>query len=284
MSMTGMANRTVSMLKWTNVIAAIGMAGMLGWFLIASTACSDIMGPGSAAALNRTDSLAWVAILRANNLKYDSLAYAIVRDTAGHIVSINLYDRKVKVLPPEIGDLAYLVRLDLGKNEIAALPKEMEKLLNLQKLFLGGNRLDSIPGGMRFMALTEVELNDNRLTALPENFDVTSVEIMDLAGNLLVTLPPDFRYLTRLRNLDLSRNRLESLTDFSGMGIKVLDLSGNRLSSLPPSLFNLTPTYIQVGSNRLCFQKAADPDSATLSMIAWLDERDRDWKDTQTCP
>lgn len=282
MNFPRLGTATVKLLGWTNVLMAMGLASILGWFVIASTACTGLTEPVT--PLDRTDSVAFLAILDANDLKYADNYYTATRDKAGRITALNLFAKKIKVLPPEIGDLLYLVRIDLGNNEIASLPREMEKLINLEKLYLGGNLLDSIPGGMRFPALKEVYLGSNRLAALPGNFDVTAIEVMVLSGNLLTALPPDFKYLTRLTRLDLSNNRLESLVDFSDLGLKILDLSANRLKSLPPTLFNQSPTYFQVGSNQLCYHKETNPDSATLSMIAWLDERDRDWKDSQACP
>jgi len=51
------------------------------------------------------------------------------------------------VLPPEVGQLANLLRLELPRNQLTVLPAELGQLTNLQRLDLAGNPLaEPLPG------------------------------------------------------------------------------------------------------------------------------------------
>ena len=51
------------------------------------------------------------------------------------------------MLPPEVGQLANLLRLELPRNQLTVLPAELGQLTNLQSLDLAGNPLaEPLPG------------------------------------------------------------------------------------------------------------------------------------------
>jgi Leucine-rich repeat (LRR) protein len=63
---------------------------------------------------------------------------------------------------------------------------------------------------------------------------------LDLSGNLLSQLTNEqFRHLRSLRVLNLSRNRLRSLTRdvFTGTRLEILDLSRNKFTLVPSAPF-----------------------------------------------
>lgn len=271
-------------LAWVNALMAAGMALAGGAFVFGSLGCGGMVEPGVPMALE--DSLALEKVLQANGLKVSDIRYATGVASDGRVTHLSLYDKGITTLPAEIGALDRMESLQLSRNGLKALPKDMEKLISLVSLYLNWNALESLPDGLRFEALRIAELRGNRLTALPGNFDVTSVRQLDLGDNQLASLPPDFRFLHRLNSLKLDGNRLDSLgVDFSLMeDLDYLNLSRNRLKALPPSLADRDPAFLDVGHNQLCFHLRADADSATARMIAWLDAKDRDWRETQTCP
>jgi hypothetical protein len=272
-------------LGWVNALMAAGMALLGGVFVLGSLGCGEMVD-SDYAIMSLEDSLALEKIFQANGLKVSAIPVATEVGAEGRVIKLDLNDKRVTTLPPEIGVLVGLETLDLGRNALKSVPKEMEKLVSLTALFLHENALDSLPDGLRFESIRTADLHGNRLASLPGNFDVTSVRRLDLSGNLLTSLPPDFGFLHNLEFLNLEGNRLGSLdVDFSRMkSLYSLNLSRNGLKSLPPSLADLEPSFVDVGHNRLCFQKEATPDSATTRMIAWLDALDRDWRDTQACP
>jgi Leucine-rich repeat (LRR) protein len=84
----------------------------------------------------------------------------------------------------------------------------------------------------------------------------------------------------------MADNRLESLPSPIDelAALKWLDVSKNDLASLPQGFTQLHLDFLEVGNNRLCFGKTAEPDSAMAELSQWLDGTDRDWRTTQTCP
>ncbi|MCP4109377.1 MAG: hypothetical protein GY749_28280 [Desulfobacteraceae bacterium] len=60
-------------------------------------------------------------------------------------VKLDLSDRNIKQLPPEIAQLTNLAVLSLSSNKLRALPKEIAQLKNLSQLALRNNPLVSPP-------------------------------------------------------------------------------------------------------------------------------------------
>ena len=58
--------------------------------------------------------------------------------------ALELIDKGIPELPPEIGQLTKLQRLVLGYNQLSSLPPEFGKLTNLRVLLLYGNQLSSL--------------------------------------------------------------------------------------------------------------------------------------------
>ncbi|KAI9376003.1 glucose-repressible alcohol dehydrogenase transcriptional effector [Aspergillus egyptiacus] len=64
---------------------------------------------------------------------------------------LHLPHNKLKVLPPEIGQLRRLVHLDLSNNEITELPMEIGMLTNLKRFYIFDNRLRTLPFEMGYL-------------------------------------------------------------------------------------------------------------------------------------
>ncbi len=82
---------------------------------------------------------------------------------------LDLSNRAITFLPPEIGTLSHLRRLDLTNNRLEQLPMEICRLLNLEELLLSANRLTVLPPELgRLQKLKRLELDDNPLRQPPE--------------------------------------------------------------------------------------------------------------------
>ena len=134
---------------------------------------------------------------------------------------LDLRNRRLTKLPPEIGKLTGLTDLDLGSNELTELPPEIGKLTNLTDLGLSNNRLASL---------------------LPEIGKLTNLTFLNLRSNQLKSLPPEIGKLTNLTDLGLSNNRLASLLPEIGKltNLAFLNLRSNQLKSLLPEIAELT--------------------------------------------
>lgn len=284
--MNRISDAILAALKAADGIMVAALIGAMGTLFLSSLACRPPVEPES--PLEEQDSLAVLAVLKANHLKWQAGDGFVERDSLGRATVLRLHDLGLDTLPPEIGDLTHLVRMDLGGNRLHSLPREFEALTALEILDLSRNRFDSLPDGFTLARLRELRLSDNRLTGLPRNVDVTSLQDLDLDRNLIAVLPPDFRYLRALASFSMRDNRLDSLPPTfnpeNHPALRRLELYGNRLADLPGGMPAFAFDYLDLGGNRLCLPESAAADSSQAALIAWLDASDRDWRATQACP
>ena len=149
-----------------------------------------------------------------------------VGGTPQRVIDLSLEDKGLTgLIPPELGNLAYLQYLVLHSNQLTGpIPAELGNLTNLWALGLIGNQLTgSIP---------------------PELGDLTNLGLVGLDGNQLTgSIPPELGDLTKLIFLGLSGNRLSGPIP-SSLGnltnLEDLYLYDNQLTgSIPPELGNL---------------------------------------------
>ena len=104
---------------------------------------------------------------------------------------LNLSDKGITALPPEISQLRNLQKLNLWNNEISTLSSELFQLTNLKVLYLSSNQLTALPTEIgQLKNLTELSLSSNQLAALPpEICQLTKLKTLLLNDNPL-TSPP----------------------------------------------------------------------------------------------
>jgi leucine-rich repeat protein SHOC2 len=152
---------------------------------------------------------------------------------ANRLILLNLCNNHLKSLPPEIGQLTKLKELHLGLNQLRSLPDEIRQLTNLEKLFLWKNHLASLPVSICDLPhLIELDLGCNHLTRLPLQISQLShLQCLDLSENDLTALPSTISKLTNLTHLSLYKNNLRSLPLelFKLRCLRYLSLWGNPL-------------------------------------------------------
>jgi len=173
-----------------------------------------------------------------------------------NLTHLHLGDNQLTELPPEIGQLVKLERFDFWNNKLTALPIEISHLTNLRELNLSGNKLHLLPPEISQLTnLTYLDLSWNQFTELPPAIgQLTKLEAINLWGNQLAKLPQDIGQLTMLRRLNLGHNQLSSLPPelFQLTGLTALNLSRNELNSLPPELFQMTELIqLDLNDNKL---------------------------------
>lgn len=220
------------------------------------------------------------------NLKLQAIAReilsgAIVRETLKNSVTIldlieesysqrkttlDLSNKEIEELPPEIGRLTNLKELDLSGNTLTELPIEIGQLTNLEILKLSENRLTRFPKNFAHLQkLTILDLSNNQLYLVPgEITSLKHLKGLNLSTNYLVDFPNEIGNLVNLTTLDISKNRLSQLpvrfgslkqltslnisrNEFDILPVEILYLtnlrelivSGNRLTNLPSNLSDL---------------------------------------------
>ncbi|CAM8938785.1 unnamed protein product [Rhodiola kirilowii] len=146
-------------------------------------------------------------------------------------------------IPAAIKNLTTLTYLSLENNMLTGnIPDIFSSFKKLLFLYLNGNSFTGrIPASIASLAptLVDLKLGRNNLTGqIPEFLSkFKSLDTLDLSRNRFTgTVPKSFSNLTKIFNLDLSRNLLvDPFPELFVKGIESLDLSYNRfnLGSIP---------------------------------------------------
>ena len=171
------------------------------------------------------------------------LLHIIEEASQNRITTLDLSNKELEELPPEIGQLTYLNELYLSGNKLTALPSEIGRLTRLTELDLSSNKLITlVPEIGQLIHLNELNLRGNQLaTLLPEIGQLIHLNELDLRSNKLTDLPSEIGYLTQLNTLYLSYNHLTTLPPEIGQlsALNKLHLRNNQLITLPSEIGSL---------------------------------------------
>jgi internalin A len=203
------------------------------------------------------------------------------------VTTLDLSNKGITELPPEIGQLTQLTKLILWGNNLTVLPSEIGQLIHLTELEIYMNQLTALPKEIgQLTQLTSLVLFDNRLTALPKEIDQLSnlegliLGDMVLGGNQLTILPPEIGKLTKLRSLRLEANQLivlplelSQLTNLEYLGLgNDIDLETLPWQEQIPEVYN---------NNDLEFPPPEIVKQGTKAILAYLQaqlkERQKQW-------
>ncbi|KAJ3153075.1 H/ACA ribonucleoprotein complex non-core subunit naf1 [Geranomyces michiganensis] len=173
--------------------------------------------PVPSAAPARPKSTELLAPSSAESKNVPSVMALLEEERAKASTSLNLSDRNLVSLPPEVGSLTALERLGLSNNMLTALPAEIAGLVHLRYLNLRSNQIREFPTVICQLAC---------------------LEILDISRNKLKKLPASFGNLMNLKVLSLARNKLHHLPLYVGSmaQLKVLKLEHNPLQWPPPDI------------------------------------------------
>lgn len=167
--------------------------------------------------------------------------------------SLEIPESKLSRLPSEIGQLTSLVNLDLRENELTTLPIEIGQLSALDVLQLGRNQLNEIPAEIgQLLNLNQLYLFRNNLRNIPLGvYQLSNLQVLNLFGNNLSEVPGEIRQLQSLISLDLGGNALTVLSpEIRLLGqLQTLYLDGNALTTLPSELGQLSSLVLLKLSN-----------------------------------
>jgi len=157
---------------------------------------------------------------------------------------LDLSNRKLTELPPELVLAGNLEALSLGQNAFELLPASIGLLSNLQELDLTHNRLKRLPPHIGALSNLETLLaQENELFDLPPQIGhLQKLQHLDVTHNRLTELPREIGWLGQLRELKVGANKLRALPREIGRltSLKRLSLEDNQIKALPPELALLT--------------------------------------------
>ncbi len=187
-------------------------------------------------------------------------------------VSLDLSQKGLKEVPPEVWEIPNISSLDLSGNRLTEIPPEIACLENLTSLRLSDNRLESLPPEIGSLPrLSVLEVTGNRLTALPPEIgNLTALTILNLSDNRLTALPAEIGQLSQLRFLTAFDNQLTTLPARIGnlAQLEGLALSRNQINYLPAEMGGLNSLgYLYLNQNQLTDLPAELADLPKLEMV-----------------
>ena len=153
--------------------------------------------------------------------------------------------------------------LYLNGNQLGCVPRVLGTLRKLRELRLDSNKLIGAPiydSMYSCRKLIYLNLSRNKITSVKGLESLGTLETLILASNEIETLHPTLRRLDNLQDLDLTGNRLSSVSTLRGVKrLAVLRVSDNRLSSWKeiPSIPTLTELHAR-GNRLTCSPSTPD--------------------------
>ncbi|MBR9922557.1 MAG: hypothetical protein GYB31_17105 [Bacteroidetes bacterium] len=169
--------------------------------------------------------------------------------------SLDLSENEIRFTPVKGEMWKSLISLDLRKNKLTHCRLPLPPAAPLAKLKLNHNKLQQYPKGLeKATQLQTLELTDNRLKTFRLDIRFAVLRNIDLSRNKLESLVLPWSLCPMLRQLNVSNNKLESLPDFfwENLPLQRLDLSKNKLQSLSGKSGSVTDLrQLNLDSNKL---------------------------------
>lgn len=186
------------------------------------------------------------------DLSYNAIDELNFLRNVSSLRQLNMSHNNVEIIKDEAflcSSIPLLFNLDLSSNNISIIEEyAFQGLKNLWDLNLSNNSIEFLSKDtfVETTSMWDLNLSNNKLNDL-DWLRAWTVRHLNLSGNSLVELPDEVFSLqnaTLLTMLDLSRNRIQSLSPRAMEGMRHLahlDFSGNALKIVPETAFESTP-------------------------------------------
>ncbi|MFN9672995.1 MAG: leucine-rich repeat domain-containing protein, partial [Microcystis sp.] len=106
---------------------------------------------------------------------------------------LDLSNKNLTEIPPEIPQLTSLQSLYLDHNQIREIPEALAQLTSLERLYLGHNQIREIPEALAHLtSLRYLNLNNNQISEIPEALaHLVNLKRLVLKNNPITNVPPE---------------------------------------------------------------------------------------------
>ena len=162
----------------------------------------------------------------------------------GNVIRLILGQKKLTVIPKEIGRLVNLELFDIFDNSISEIPQEIGLLTYLHSIYLDDNDITEIPNSIgNLIRLKNLGVSNNPMVTIPPQIgNLTKLEYIEIGVSNIESLPVEIGNLTKLTVFNISRSSLKSIPKELGnlTSLEYLYLSDNNLTEVPVELAQLT--------------------------------------------
>jgi Leucine rich repeat len=170
------------------------------------------------------------------------------------LTELNLHRNQIQEIPAAIGQLTNLKKLRLSGNKIRVIPQALSQLANLEVLELGNNQIQEIPvwvlsqiAGKSLLLNTDrsrlsVYLGHNQIREIPQSVgQLWYLRLLDLSHNQIRVIPEAIGQLVNLDTLSLNVNPIDEISEAIGelSNLRNLTLSYNQMAAIPKSIGKL---------------------------------------------
>jgi internalin A len=188
---------------------------------------------------------------------------------------LDLSNKNLTEIPPEIPQLTSLQHLILSINQISEIPEALAQLTSLQYLYLSDNQISEIPEALaRLTSLQSLDLDNNQISEIPEALaQLTSLQELNLRNNQISEIPEALAHLTSLQELNLDNNQISEIPEALAhlTSLQFLFLYNNQIREIPEALAQLTSLQrLDLDNNQI----SEIPEALTqLTSLQYLDLR-----------
>jgi len=161
---------------------------------------------------------------------------------------LELADRVLTTLSPQVSRLHDLTTLILSGNALTSLPDSVGTLTKLKNFEAVGNQLKELPETFaQLKQLQVIDVTSNQMSSLAPISELEALVSVKAGENQLTSLPLAFESLEHLATYAAPANQI--VTFERGLGgcqqLQAIDLASNKIAEVPIELGNLTVKKLQ---------------------------------------
>ncbi len=166
----------------------------------------------------------------------------IDKDSLENITELNICDKNINEIPPQIGNLKKLVVVLADCNNIKELPLELFKLKSLAMLSLSNNNISEIPHEIEKINIFYLDISNNPIKTLPEIiYKKKRISNLLLHNTNIQNIPEDICQLKNLTTLTFDDKHLTTVVKYLSYfpNINSINLTHSNYDETSPLLQNL---------------------------------------------
>ena len=166
----------------------------------------------------------------------------IDKDSLENITELNICDKNINEIPPEIENLSNLLVVLADCNNIKELPLELFKLKSLAMLSLSNNNISKIPHEIEKVNIFYLDISNNPIKTLPEIiYKKKRISNLLLHNTNIQNIPEDICQLKNLTTLTFDDKHLTTVVKYlsSFPNINSINLTHSNYDETSPLLQNL---------------------------------------------